>query len=87
MDPDGILILQHIQDIAGKPVIPLQMDADTFNKYLPWARTLSKAMLRQMFKIRDETKAIPGLADLLQRIKETGLGIEQEIIDYRGAGF
>ena len=83
LDPDGILILQHIQEIAGKPVIPLHMDTATFNKYLPWARTLTKPMLQQMEKIREETRAIPELAGLLQRIEETGLGVEQEIVDYR----
>ena len=83
LDPDGVLILQHVQDIAGRPIKPVNMDAATFDKYLPWARPLTKPMLRQIEKIREETRAIPGLADLLQRIKETGLGVEQEIVDYR----
>ena len=83
LDPDGILILQHIQDLAGKPVTPLRMDAATFDQYRAWARPLTKPMLRQLEKIRDETKAIPGLAGLLRRIEETRLGVEQEIIDYR----
>jgi hypothetical protein len=83
LDPDGILILQHISDIAEKPVIPLRMDIATFNQYMSWGRTLTKTMLRQIEKIREETKAIPELSSLLQRIEETGLGIEQEIIDYR----
>jgi hypothetical protein len=88
MDPDGILILQHIRDIvardfAGKPITPVKMDVATFEKYLPWARNLSKAVLQQMERVREDTKAIPGLADLVQRIKETGQGVEQEIVDYR----
>jgi len=83
LDPDGILILQHIQDIAGKPVRPLRMDAATFDQYRAWARPLTKSMLRQAEKIREETKAIPQIAGLLRRIEETGLGVEQEIIDYR----
>jgi len=82
LDPDGVLILQHIGDIAEKPVTPVRMDAATFDRYRPWARSLSKPMLRQIHKIREETKAIPGLAGLLQRIGETGLGVEQEIVDY-----
>jgi hypothetical protein len=40
-------------------------------------------MLRQIEKIKDETKAAPELAGLLRCIEETGLGVEQEIIDYR----
>ncbi|MDR2595706.1 MAG: DUF2220 family protein [Treponema sp.] len=29
--PDGILILQHIQNIAGKSVTPVRMDVSTFD--------------------------------------------------------
>ena len=83
MDPDGILILQHIRDFAGTSVTPVKMDVTTFDKYLPWSRNLSKGMLQQMERVREDTKAIPGLADLIQRIKETSHGVEQEIVDYR----
>jgi len=83
LDPDGILILQHIQELAGRPVTPLRMDAATFDQYRTWARPLTKPMLRQMEKIREETWVIPELAGLLWRIEETGMGVEQEIIDYR----
>ena len=82
LDPDGILILQHIGDIAEKPVTPVRMDAATFDRYRPWGRTLGKPILRQARKIREETRAIPGVSGLLQRIEETGLGVEQEIVDY-----
>jgi len=82
LDPDGILILQQIRDTAERPVMPLRMDAATFDQYKAWARTLTRPMLRQVEKISDDTRAIPGLADLLQRIEETGLGVEQEIINY-----
>ena len=83
LDPDGILILQNIREIAGKPVTPVRMDEETFDHYRPWARTLAKPMLVQIKKIKEETKAIPGIALLLRQIEETGLGVEQEIIDYR----
>ena len=88
LDPDGILILQHIQEIvnavrAGRLVTSLRMDAATFDQYKPWGRKLSRPMLRQMDKINAETRAIPGMADLIRCIEETGLGIEQEIVDYR----
>ncbi|MDR2953332.1 MAG: DUF2220 family protein [Treponema sp.] len=83
LDPDGILILQHVQELAKKPVTPLRMDAVTFSQYHAWARPLSKPMLRQIEKIREETRANPDLAGLLRRIEETGMGVEQEIIDYR----
>jgi hypothetical protein len=83
LDPDGVLILQHVRDISGKPVIPVRMDADTFNQYRSWGRQLTPPMLRHAEKIREDTKEIPGITELLQRIDETGMGIEQEIIDYR----
>ncbi|MDR0586932.1 MAG: DUF2220 family protein, partial [Treponema sp.] len=84
LDPDGILILQNVGDIAGKAVTPVRMDAAAFDRYLFSARTLTKTMLRQLEKIRGDTRAIPGLAGLIRRIEETGRGVEQEIIDYRG---
>ncbi|MDR1899942.1 MAG: DUF2399 domain-containing protein [Treponema sp.] len=83
LDPDGILILQHVMDIAGRPVSPLRMDASSFDRYLPWARPLADTVLRQVPRIRDDTRALPGLAELIRRIEETGRGVEQEIIDYR----
>jgi hypothetical protein len=39
-------------------------------------------MLRQAARIRDDTRAIPGMADLIHRIEETSRGVEQEVIDY-----
>jgi len=87
LDPDGILILQNIMDVTGKPVSPVGMDAAVFDRYLPFARPLALTMLAQIKKIRDDTKAIPGLADLIRRIEETGRGVEQEIVDYRSIAF
>jgi hypothetical protein len=59
------------------------MDAETFDRYQAWARPLTKPVLRQIEKIREETRAVPALSGLLLRIEETGMGVEQEIIDYR----
>ena len=83
LDPDGVLILQSVQEFAGRPVTPVRMDAATFDQYRAWARPLTKPMLRQIEKIREETKANPALSGLLRCIEETGLGVEQEIVDYR----
>ncbi|MDR3193396.1 MAG: DUF2399 domain-containing protein [Treponema sp.] len=83
LDPDGILILQNIMDIAERPVSPFRMDASTFDRYLPLSRPLNKIMLRQILKIRQDTEAIPELSALIRRREETGRGVEQEIIDYR----
>ncbi|MCL2139842.1 MAG: DUF2399 domain-containing protein [Treponema sp.] len=83
LDPDGVLIMQNVQDIAERPVAPVRMDAAAFNQYRAWGRQLTPAMLRQAVKIRQDTRAIPGIAGLLHCIEETGIGIEQEIVDYR----
>ncbi|MDR1566639.1 MAG: DUF2220 family protein [Treponema sp.] len=83
LDPDGIFIFQSIADIAEKPVIPVHMNAAVFDRYLSWARPLTQTMIRKLERIRADTIAVPGLSELLRRIKETRRGVEQEIIDYR----
>ncbi|GHV78240.1 hypothetical protein AGMMS49944_00310 [Spirochaetia bacterium] len=83
LDPDGILILQKLREIAGKEVVPVRMDAPTFDKYLPWGRTLERTVIQKLEYIHEEVRAIPAMEGLIRRIKETGKGIEQEIIDYR----
>ena len=83
LDPDGILILQNIRDTAEQPVTPVLMNAAVFDHYLPWARPLGDGAVRQLEKIRPDTRALPGIAELMRRIAETGRGVEQEIIDYR----
>ena len=88
LDPDGILILQFIQDIVNydypeKPVTPVRMNIYTFDQYRAWARPLTKPSLSQIKKISEKTRTIPEFDNLIKRIEETGMGIEQEIIDYR----
>jgi hypothetical protein len=80
LDPDGILILQELIRIAGKPITPLRMDAATFDRYAARGKKLEASVMRRLSLIREET--IPGIAALIQKIEETGVGIEQEIIDY-----
>lgn len=82
LDPDGILILQELIDAAGAPVAPWRMDRATFDRYLIHGRTLDGTMLIRTAAIRDETRALPGIHELLERILATGRGVEQEIIDY-----
>ena len=87
-DTDGILILQLIQDIVNtdypeKPVTPVRMNISTFAQYRVWARPLTKPSLSQIKKISEKTRTIPEFDNLIKRIEETGMGIEQEIIDYR----
>jgi hypothetical protein len=83
LDPDGILILQELGDIAGKIPRPLRMDAATFDRYLGCGRKLEPSMLKRTTLIGGTTRALPGIAELIGRIEATGMGVEQEIIDYR----
>ncbi|GHU59610.1 hypothetical protein FACS189444_5220 [Spirochaetia bacterium] len=88
LDPDGILILQELQGIidnagrTGQTVTPVYMDASTFDRYFAHGRTLEPSMLYRIKLINDETRALTGIAELIQRIEENRKGIEQEIIDY-----
>ena len=70
--------------IAGKNVTPVRMDADTFDRYRGCARKLEPSVLRRIALIAETTRSIPGMAELIRRIGETGMGVEQEIVDYRG---
>jgi len=88
LDPDGVFIMQQIQEIvnsvnAEKQITPVKMNSEVFDQYSSWARPLTKQMLRQIEKISEKIKANPEISGLLRRINETSAGIEQEIIDYR----
>jgi hypothetical protein len=83
LDPDGILILQELGDMAGKALRPLRMDAPTFDRYLDCGRKLEPSALKRTALISETTRSIPGIAELIGRIETTGMGVEQEIIDYR----
>lgn len=82
LDPDGILILQELADAAGAPVVPWRMDSATFDRYCSHSRPLDGTMLVRAAAIRDDTRALPGIEGLLERILATGRGVEQEIINY-----
>jgi hypothetical protein len=83
LDIDGILILQELTAMAGKPVKPVKMDGKTFEKYRCYGRSLEASMLRRAVLVNEQTRKIPGIAELISLIEETGLGVEQEIINYQ----
>ncbi|MDR1444230.1 MAG: DUF2220 family protein [Treponema sp.] len=85
LDPDGILILQELEKIAGTDMRPLRMDAETFNRYLGCGKKLKPSALKRTSLIGEKTRSIPGIAELIGRIEETGMGVEQEILDYTGS--
>jgi hypothetical protein len=80
LDIDGILILQELTAMAGKPVMPVRMDSKTFEQYRCHGRRLEASMLRRSSLIKEETRNLPGIAALVELIEKTGLGVEQEII-------
>ena len=97
LDPDGILILQELQDIvnnasivgnadiadtAVQTVTPVYIDASTFDRYLKHGRKLEPSMLQRIKLINDEIRALPGIAELIEKIEKSRKGIEQEIIEY-----
>jgi hypothetical protein len=80
LDADGIAILSEISDLCGAR--PYGMDAATFDRYLPYARDLDAALVARLKSIPGTAFALPGIAGLVDRIRETSRGVEQEIIDY-----
>jgi hypothetical protein len=82
IDPDGILILQELQKNTNKPISPVGMNADTFNKYRRHGIELKQSAINNIRLIKDNIRSINGIQDLLFLIESTGLGIEQEYIDY-----
>ncbi|MDR2096798.1 MAG: DUF2220 domain-containing protein [Treponema sp.] len=82
LDIDGILILQELAKAAVKPIQPVKMDRSTFDRYEHCGRKLDDTMLKYSSRINETSLSIPGIAELVDRIQETKLGIEQEIIDY-----
>jgi hypothetical protein len=86
LDVDGILILQELAAIAGKPVTPVAMDEKTFDRYRVYGRKLEASILRRISLISEATRRLPGIAGLIERIESTGLGVEQEIIDMTPGG-
>jgi hypothetical protein len=58
------------------------MDRATFDRYEHCVRKLDDTMLKSASRISEASLSIPGIIELVGRIQETGIGIEQEIIDY-----
>jgi hypothetical protein len=82
VDPDGILILQTLCKNARKNITPVCMDAATFHKYCQHGRKLEQSMLDNIRLIDDAVRSIDGIQEVLLLIENTGIGIEQELIDY-----
>jgi hypothetical protein len=59
------------------------MDPETFDHYAHCDRKLKPSILLHTSLLNPTTRSIPGINKLITRIEIIGLGIKQEIIDYR----
>ncbi len=80
LDADGIAILGELGRLVNAQ--PFGMNVQTFDRYLPYARTLDAPLLRRLAQIPEDTRQMGGIGPLMERIAATGKGVEQEIIDY-----
>lgn len=80
LDADGIAILAEVAAHCGAR--PFGMDAAVFDRYLPYARALGPSLVARLGSLDDAARALPGIEELIVRIRETARGVEQEVIDY-----
>jgi hypothetical protein len=79
LDPDGILILQEISAAVAAPVVPRFMTIDIFRKYVKFGYRLDKTQSARLALI--DPRALDSVRTLAREIGQTGMGVEQEIID------
>ncbi len=58
------------------------MNAQIFSKYEKYGRKLDKKIISRAKLIKPSIRSISDLQKLIELIEQTGIGIEQEIIDY-----
>lgn len=80
LDPDGIAILGELFEHYGSR--PFGMDGAVFDRYRDFARPLDEKLVQRLAYIPLAIGKEPGIAALMERIRSTGKGLEQEIIDY-----
>jgi hypothetical protein len=81
MDPDGILILQEIQEAAGTAVTPWLMTAALHRQYGRFGYALDRTQMARLVLVREQASG--DLCELAAEIAATGVGVEQEVIDLR----
>lgn len=81
MDPEGLLILQGLSERTGRTIHPFRMDEGTFRRYLRFGRALSERSVARLKEVR-----LDELARVAALIRESGTGVEQEVIpvSFRG---
>lgn len=73
LDYGGVKIFEYIQREIFPELRPLQMDAETYEKYEAYAEPIAKESLKKL-----ENVDVPVLEGLVEKMLETGKGIEQE---------
>lgn len=76
LDPEGLLIFDEIDELVEKKLQPFMMNKEVFSKYKKYGYTLTPGALKRFNNLKNEK-----LTDLAMIIKESGIGIEQEIIE------
>ena len=79
LDPDGVLILQEIEKATGTAVIPWLMTAALHRRYARFGYPLDRTQIARLIRVRQHASG--DLRDLAAVIAETGIGVEQEVID------
>jgi len=75
LDPAGILIAEKVQQIAGTSIEFYKMDVKTYETYRQYGYQLSSNELKKLSSSTD-----PHFTGLIEAIRASGVGIEQEII-------
>ena len=79
LDPDGILILQEIQEAVGATITPWLMTAAVHRRFARYGYVLDRTQKARLSRV--EAPAPGDLRGLADAIHETGIGMEQEVID------
>ncbi|MFW5861398.1 MAG: DUF2399 domain-containing protein [Spirochaetota bacterium] len=77
LDPVGLQIFEEIDEICGGTLLPFRMNRMVYMKYAEYGYRLKGSELMRL----DFIKNIK-VAELAETIRENGVGVEQEIIDY-----
>jgi len=80
LDPDGILILQELSSALGIDVAPILMNRTLHRRFARYGYTLDAAQRARLSLVRADAPA--PIAELAHEIAQTGIGVEQEIIDW-----
>lgn len=82
LDPDGILIFQNLYEELDGKITPVFMNVHIFNFYEQYGRKLNQQIISRTKLIKPSIRSISDMQNLIELIEQTGIGIEQEIIDY-----